>query len=128
MSTTGTSATTPQIPPQQPGSGYGMQYHSQNLAGDDDDEGSASISVPMPVPGSNTSNLAIADDGSGRVEEKALQMAIEEAWEESGRLHRPWAANGRATRMGEMVLLVDSDTVVPEVGFFRCWFGNGGPG
>jgi hypothetical protein len=65
----------------------------------------------------NTSNVAIADDGSGRVEEKALQMAIEEVWEESGRRHRPWAANGRATRMGEVLLLVDSDTIVPEVGF-----------
>lgn len=41
-------------------------------------------------------------------------MAIEETWEESGRRWRPWAANGRATRIGEILLLVDSDTVVPE--------------
>jgi len=90
-----------------------MQYQSQNLPAEDVD------GDPAPVPvlggnGGNTGNAAITDDGSGRVEEKALQMAIEEVWEESGRRHRPWAANGRATRMGEMVLLVDSDTIVPE--------------
>ncbi len=52
--------------------------------------------------------------GDEDLEEKALGMAIEEMWEESGRKWRPWAANGRATRIGEIVLLVDSDTVVPE--------------
>ncbi|TFK24102.1 hypothetical protein FA15DRAFT_593031 [Coprinopsis marcescibilis] len=46
--------------------------------------------------------------------ERALGMAIEEMWEESGRRWRPWAANGRATRVGEFVLIVDSDTIVPE--------------
>jgi hypothetical protein len=49
------------------------------------------------------------------LEDRALQMAIEETWRESGRRWRPWAANGRSCRMGEVVLLVDSDTVVPEV-------------
>jgi hypothetical protein len=48
------------------------------------------------------------------LEEKALMMAIEEVYEESGRKWRPWAANGRACRVGEIVLIVDSDTVVPE--------------
>ncbi|OSD07696.1 hypothetical protein PYCCODRAFT_1357854 [Trametes coccinea BRFM310] len=48
------------------------------------------------------------------LEEKALQMAIDEVYEASGRKFRPWAANGRACRLGEIVLLVDSDTVVPE--------------
>ncbi|KAI0087250.1 glycosyl transferase family group 2-domain-containing protein [Irpex rosettiformis] len=48
------------------------------------------------------------------LEEKALVMAIEEVYEGSGRKWRPWAANGRACRVGEIVLIVDSDTVVPE--------------
>lgn len=113
MSTTGTAGTTPQVPAQQ-GVGYGMQYQSQNLSGEDVDEDSGLPLPPLPSSSNNTSNMAVADDGSGSVEEKALQMAIEEVWEESGRRHRPWAANGRATRMGEVVLLVDSDTVVPE--------------
>ena len=123
MSTTGTTGSTPQAAPPQAsgsGSGYGMQYQSQNLPAEYLDEDS----VPVPTPGGNTSTAAITDDGSGRVEEKALQMAIEEVWEESGRRHRPWAANGRATRMGEVVLLVDSDTVVPEVGIFFCFAGE----
>jgi cellulose synthase/poly-beta-1,6-N-acetylglucosamine synthase-like glycosyltransferase len=48
------------------------------------------------------------------VEEKALQMAIEEVYENSGRRFRPWAANGKSCRVGELILIVDSDTVVPE--------------
>ena len=52
--------------------------------------------------------------GDEDLEEKALGLAIQEVWEESGRKWRPWAANGRATRIGEFVLIVDSDTVVPE--------------
>lgn len=52
--------------------------------------------------------------GDEDVEEKALSLAIHEIWEESGRKWRPWAANGRAMRIGEIVLIVDSDTAVPE--------------
>ncbi|KAJ3771955.1 putative glycosyltransferase family 2 protein [Lentinula raphanica] len=53
------------------------------------------------------------------LEEEALEMAIEEMWEESRSTSnsagwKPWAANGKAMRMGEIILLVDSDTVVPE--------------
>ncbi|KAE9409847.1 hypothetical protein BT96DRAFT_953206 [Gymnopus androsaceus JB14] len=55
------------------------------------------------------------------LEEEALAMAIEEMYEESrlsssssGQGWKPWAANGKAMRVGEIVLLVDSDTVVPE--------------
>ncbi|KNZ75935.1 hypothetical protein J132_00949 [Termitomyces sp. J132] len=46
------------------------------------------------------------------LEDQALALAIAECASESG--FRPWAANGRNVRMGEIVLLVDSDTVVPE--------------
>jgi cellulose synthase/poly-beta-1,6-N-acetylglucosamine synthase-like glycosyltransferase len=48
------------------------------------------------------------------LEERALQMAIEEVFEESGGLYRPWAANSRSIRIGPIILLVDADTVVPE--------------
>ncbi|KIK67728.1 hypothetical protein GYMLUDRAFT_36478 [Collybiopsis luxurians FD-317 M1] len=58
------------------------------------------------------------------LEEEALCMAIEEMYSESrtgfggeegkGSGWKPWAANGKAMRVGEIVLLVDSDTVVPE--------------
>ncbi|ETW75437.1 hypothetical protein HETIRDRAFT_331125 [Heterobasidion irregulare TC 32-1] len=48
------------------------------------------------------------------MEERALMAAVEEVYEESGRRWRPWAKNGRACRLGEIILLVDSDTVVPE--------------
>ncbi|CDO70156.1 hypothetical protein BN946_scf185009.g7 [Trametes cinnabarina] len=48
------------------------------------------------------------------MEERALELAIEETFEESGRRWRPWACNAKALRVGEIILLVDSDTVVPE--------------
>ncbi|KAI0313170.1 glycosyl transferase family group 2-domain-containing protein, partial [Amylostereum chailletii] len=48
------------------------------------------------------------------LEERALMAAVEEVYEESGRRWKPWAKNGRACRIGEIILLVDSDTVVPE--------------
>jgi cellulose synthase/poly-beta-1,6-N-acetylglucosamine synthase-like glycosyltransferase len=50
------------------------------------------------------------------LEDRALLMAIDEVHEAAGKREgfKPWAANGRAMRIGEIVLLVDSDTVVPE--------------
>lgn len=93
-------------------------------------EGSG-LTVPMQTPGpfanvtkygSNMQlNLAGVDEDD--YEERAMLMAIEETYEESGRRFRPWAANGKACRIGEIVLIVDSDTIVPEVssGFkFSC--------
>lgn len=49
-------------------------------------------------------------------EDRALLMAIEEVHEAAGKREgfKPWAANGRAMRIGEIILLVDSDTAVPE--------------
>ncbi len=49
------------------------------------------------------------------LEERALQMACEEVYEENGQKWRPWAAGGKSIRVGELILIVDSDTVVPEV-------------
>ncbi|KAF8191926.1 glycosyl transferase family group 2-domain-containing protein [Mycena galopus ATCC 62051] len=48
------------------------------------------------------------------LEDQALDMAIEEVYEESGRKWKPWASNGRACRIGEIILIVDADTRVPE--------------
>ncbi|PFH51644.1 hypothetical protein AMATHDRAFT_191111 [Amanita thiersii Skay4041] len=99
---------------------YGMQY--QHREGDDQ---AAPGATPIAIvnrsgddsnTGSSTGPAVHHNNGSCEedLEEKALGMAIEEMWEESGRLWRPWAANGKATRIGEIILLVDSDTVVPE--------------
>ena len=50
------------------------------------------------------------------LEDRALLSAVEEIHEAGGRREgfKPWAANGRAMRIGEIILLVDSDTIVPE--------------
>jgi hypothetical protein len=48
------------------------------------------------------------------LEDRALMGAIEETFEDSGRRWRAWGKNGRACRVGEIILLVDSDTIVPE--------------
>ncbi|KIJ60764.1 hypothetical protein HYDPIDRAFT_98170 [Hydnomerulius pinastri MD-312] len=61
-------------------------------------------------PGDHTPSIPQIED----LEERALQMAMEEVYQESGGLYRPWAANARSIRVGALILLVDSDTVVPE--------------
>jgi len=50
------------------------------------------------------------------LEDRALFMAVEEVHGAAGKREgfKPWAANARAMRIGEIILLVDSDTVVPE--------------
>lgn len=59
-------------------------------------------------------SMDICVDEDRDLEEKALEMAIEEAYEESGKRHRPWAANARSLRVGGLILICDSDTIVPE--------------
>jgi hypothetical protein len=80
----------------------------------------ASARVSLSVEGSGSSEDERVIPVS--LEERALMRAVEEIWEESGKRWRPWAKNGRACRVGKIVLLVDSDTVVPEVGFFELYF------
>lgn len=92
----------PQPQPQQQQPQHGLQYQNH--------EGTDSVIWGTPNAPQPSSGLVGDED----LEERALALAIEETWEESGKKWRPWAANGRATRIGEIVLLVDSDTVVPE--------------
>lgn len=54
------------------------------------------------------------EDGEESLEDLALSLAVDEVFEESGRRFKPWAAHGRALRVGEIILIVDSDTIVPE--------------
>lgn len=49
------------------------------------------------------------------MEDRALDMAVDEIYEENGQKWKPWASNGKSIRMGQVILLVDSDTIVPEV-------------
>ncbi|KAI0070924.1 hypothetical protein K474DRAFT_1607813 [Panus rudis PR-1116 ss-1] len=88
---------------------YGMQYRGH----DGEDQGV--MEVPVNADPNAPSRQGSSPWGEWEdLEEKALQMAIDDVFETSGRRFRPWAANGRAIRMGEIVLIVDSDTVVPE--------------
>ncbi|TFK84669.1 hypothetical protein K466DRAFT_601808 [Polyporus arcularius HHB13444] len=58
---------------------------------------------------------AAATDGSDEgLEDRALEMAVEEMYDESDKRWRPWACNGKSLRVGEIILIVDSDTIVPE--------------
>ena len=63
----------------------------------------------------SVADSTVSEDVNDDIEEQALRLAIEETREENGQLHRPWAHNARALRIGEIILLVDSDTIVPEV-------------
>jgi hypothetical protein len=55
------------------------------------------------------------DDGGKDIEEQALRLAVEEIYEGSGRRFKRWARNAKELRMGEVTLIVDSDTIVREV-------------
>lgn len=48
------------------------------------------------------------------LEDRALKLAVEEVYEENGRKWKPWACNGRSLRVGDVILICDSDTIVPE--------------
>ncbi|KAF9231781.1 glycosyl transferase family group 2-domain-containing protein [Melanogaster broomeanus] len=48
------------------------------------------------------------------LEDRALHMACDEVFAESGEKWKPWASNGKSLRVGEIILLVDADTIVPE--------------
>jgi len=65
------------------------------------------------------SSASSDDDGRGgeEIEEQALRLAVEEIHEESGERFKPWAHIAQALRMGEVILIVDSDTIVPEVSY-----------
>jgi hypothetical protein len=54
------------------------------------------------------------------LEEKALEMAIDEVYQANGQKWKPWASNARSIRVGDIILIVDSDTIVPEVWFWLC--------
>jgi len=66
--------------------------------------------------------LALQDEAAARgeerdspdLEEKAMNMAIEDIYEESGRRWRPWASNAKSLRIGDIILIIDADTLVPE--------------
>ncbi|TFK22850.1 hypothetical protein FA15DRAFT_671099 [Coprinopsis marcescibilis] len=54
------------------------------------------------------------EDPFQSLEEKALEMAVEETYEKTGKKFKPWACNARSLRIGDIILLIDSDTIVPE--------------
>ncbi|KAG8215894.1 glycosyl transferase family group 2-domain-containing protein [Butyriboletus roseoflavus] len=56
----------------------------------------------------------LEDIDDSPLEDRALHMACDEVFAESGGKWKPWASNGRSLRIGEIILLVDADTVVPE--------------
>lgn len=55
-----------------------------------------------------------ASDEFEYLEDQAMKLAVEEIYEETKRRFKPWAANGRSLRIGEVILIIDSDTIVPE--------------
>ncbi|KAJ6532924.1 glycosyl transferase family group 2-domain-containing protein [Mycena vulgaris] len=56
----------------------------------------------------------IVDEEVETLEDRALALAVEQVYEENGRKWLPWAKNGRSCRVGDVILIVDSDTIVPE--------------
>ncbi|KAG6876941.1 hypothetical protein C0993_011855 [Termitomyces sp. T159_Od127] len=56
----------------------------------------------------------VEEDRNDSLEDKAMRMAAQEVYEESGKRFKPWCSNGKSIRIGEIILIVDSDTIVPE--------------
>ncbi|KAH8105321.1 glycosyl transferase family group 2-domain-containing protein [Cristinia sonorae] len=56
----------------------------------------------------------VPDESQECLEDKAMNLAIEEIYEDSGRRWKPWACNGKSIRLGAIILIVDADTLVPE--------------
>ena len=50
------------------------------------------------------------------LEDPALKLAIEETYKGDvrGKRWRPWVQNGKSIHVGDIVLIVDLDTVVPK--------------
>lgn len=54
------------------------------------------------------------DNDDKALEERALEAVVEEIFEKTGKRWKPWATNAKSIRVGELILIVDSDTIVPE--------------
>lgn len=54
------------------------------------------------------------DDLEECLEDRAMKMARDEIFEESGRRFQPWCANGKSIRVGQLILIIDADTIIPE--------------
>ncbi|KAI3615813.1 hypothetical protein WG66_010314 [Moniliophthora roreri] len=68
-------------------------------------------------------------DSGEDLEEKAMNLAIEEIYRESGYKFKPEASHPSSLRMGAIILIIDADTIVPEDCFrdaAREMFGKGG--
>ncbi|KAG2368937.1 glycosyl transferase family group 2-domain-containing protein [Suillus spraguei] len=114
------------VPGQSPGT-YGVQYIGKDgddqafvppfFSGNGNGNGNGNGSMPgTPRPGTTgtiSPEPTLAGTHIEDIEERALQLAMEEVFQTSQTGHRPWAANARACRIGSIILLVDADTVVP---------------
>lgn len=56
----------------------------------------------------------VPEDTDECLEDKAMKLAQNELFEESGNRFMPWCANGKSLRVGELILIIDADTIVPE--------------
>lgn len=54
-------------------------------------------------------------NGADPLEDHALELAIEETYQKTGKRWKPWAKNARSLCVGDIVLIVDADTIVPNV-------------
>ena len=68
-----------------------------------------------------TSGMYDVNSESDSLEDKALELAIEEVYQANDQKWRPWAKNARSIRIGEIILIVDSDTIVPEVNPYKLF-------
>ncbi|KAF8505301.1 hypothetical protein JB92DRAFT_3122481 [Gautieria morchelliformis] len=82
------------------------------------DVGASSNSARLGATALTTTTLSsalTAADVELDIKERALHLVVEETFEEIGRRWMPWAANGCAIRVGELILIVDLDTLYRRI-------------
>ncbi|CAG8697765.1 10414_t:CDS:2 [Acaulospora colombiana] len=92
-----------------------LEEHLRVLANDENAEQDAG-NGGMSYGWSNVLSAAgnEEDDREESLEDLALRMACDEVFADTQGRFRPWAANSHTLRVGEIILIVDSDTIVPE--------------
>lgn len=95
-----------------------MEEHLNRFMKDPKALESARIAARLAARTAQTSGQMLGldqiEDAEESMEDLALTAAMDEVMAESGGRFQPQGAGGRALRIGEIILIVDSDTLVPE--------------
>lgn len=93
-----------------------LETHLANLMSDEHAVAKARAQAQLAAAEQRYSDAWAVDDEDEELslEDLALNLAMEEVHAETDYKFKPWGSNGRSLRIGKIILMVDSDTIVPE--------------